>query len=803
MGRILSSSLLLVLVGGPAAALTCLSGVGQVAWRGLGSGPARNNYTPLTSLLSNGNAIYRWEADVDALGVLTAGDVDGDRRLEIVAITSDCSLISVDAAAGSVEWSRRLECSATNPSFDGVYLADLDRDGLPEAVVYLSEGRAVALDGDGSVLWSVIIQGGPGLSVGQVAVLALDLDADGAVEVVVPSGGRFSVLDGLTGAREGEIDCCGLGPLSAHDLDGDGIPELLILEQSGVLYCLDGRSLKEEWSTPLRSPERPPGASVSFPLVADLDGDGRPEIAVAVGGRLYGLSSEGGVLWITDLHDPVVYPVLAAGDADRDGSLEVFLHTYLLNPGPPFGRLVAVDGSTGELEWSVERECAAWSSPLLADADGDSRLEVVNPHGVLGVLALDFYDAATGGLEWRLSTGRIESTILPADVDGDGLFELLFSESAPGGGGKLVCLDSRSIPGTGLMAVSIHPSSYVVAPESEDRARVLLNVSVTSAPLGLNDGPLRIEVLDGPKLLRVVGINATPGASAEMPLSLAPGSHDLTLRLVGGGAELDRTLVTIVVATPELSVSAAPGIYGASLKWSLRLEPPPASWRVGDVGEPVQSQAQHQTEATVSVSVRENGSLVKAYTEPVIPPLGGTPGVIEGREIVSCLTPGVHRLSIEFTVSGVVIGSRTLEVESVRPEVRVSAPRLAAGPFSLTVDVTPPAEWSPGREEWLVTVEAWADSKRLGCRSFLLGGRGGSNNSVSWRVEPRFGINRLVVYVSSGGCVDVDRIEVSVLVIPLWALISGSVCVATVLTLLTLKLTRLCKSKLESESPDR
>ena len=74
---------------------------------------------------------------------------------------------------------------------------------------------------------------------------------------------------------------------------------------------------------------------------------------------------------------------------------------------------------------------------------------------------------------------------------------------------------------------------------------------------------------------------------------------------------------------------------------------------------------------------------------------------------------------------------------------------------------------------------------------------------MSWRVEPRFGINRLVVYVSSGGCVDVDRIEVSVLVIPPWALISGLVGIATALALLTLKLSRLCKSKLESESPDR
>ncbi len=76
------------------------------------------------------------------------------------------------------------------------------------------------------------------------------------------------------------------------DLNGDGRPEIVVGCDDDRVYCLDGRGkLLPGWP-------RPTGGDVySSPAVADLDGDGRPEVVVGSDdGRVYAWTAEGKAL---------------------------------------------------------------------------------------------------------------------------------------------------------------------------------------------------------------------------------------------------------------------------------------------------------------------------------------------------------------------------------------------------------------------------------------------------------------------------------------------------------------------------
>ncbi len=75
------------------------------------------------------------------------------------------------------------------------------------------------------------------------------------------------------------------------------------------------------------------------------------------------------------------------------------------------------------MEWSFETGGPVFSSPAVADVDGDGSLEVV-----VGSLDNRTYclDGATGREEWSFETGdAVVSSPAAADVDGDGLPEIV------------------------------------------------------------------------------------------------------------------------------------------------------------------------------------------------------------------------------------------------------------------------------------------------------------------------------------------------------------------------------------------
>jgi hypothetical protein len=113
-----------------------------------------------------------------------------------------------------------------------------------------------------------------------------DVDNDGKLEIVLGTSGHEVICVGGTGERKWSYatESAVGGPPVVSDVDGDNQLEIIAgttltlvggsLKNGGVVYCLDGLgNLKWTYAT---------GSYIyATPTVADVDGDGRPEIIIS------------------------------------------------------------------------------------------------------------------------------------------------------------------------------------------------------------------------------------------------------------------------------------------------------------------------------------------------------------------------------------------------------------------------------------------------------------------------------------------------------------------------------------------
>lgn len=211
-----------------------------------------------------------------------------------------------------------------------------------------------------------------------------DLNGDGRLEVIATDRGHAYVFDSsgvlLPGwPRVGGSD----NAPAVADIDGDGSPEIFIASPDGPpkIRCFNtdgsvqtGFPVNMPWQTWL---------NVSSPVIADVDGDGHLDV---------GAQSETGVAFF-----------------DRHG---------LPLPGWPY-------------RWTTSQNIV-WSAPAVADLDGDGLLEVVVGNNCLyncSVHAIRFDGTVMPG--WPVRTENIFSSAAAGDLDADGDLEIVIQEGDP------------------------------------------------------------------------------------------------------------------------------------------------------------------------------------------------------------------------------------------------------------------------------------------------------------------------------------------------------------------------------------
>ncbi len=228
-----------------------------------------------------------------------------------------------------------------------------------------------------------------------------------------------------------------------------GYKSIIFGLRNGKLYVVEHKN-NGTWGAAAGWPVQLPAHIASSPAVADLNGNGTPDIVVGYGstldtgshGGLKAFDRNGTQLWevLTDdvtpgpsngLRDPV-FSTPAIGDIDGDGTVEVVF-------GGLDHKLYVVNGENGQpnsAAWPRDMRDTVFSSPVLHDIDGDSRRDIIvgtDAHtegppintqngGYLHVLR---YDGNPVGGFPKYVDQVVSSSPAVGDIDGDGKPEIV------------------------------------------------------------------------------------------------------------------------------------------------------------------------------------------------------------------------------------------------------------------------------------------------------------------------------------------------------------------------------------------
>jgi hypothetical protein len=203
-------------------------------------------------VLGNGDGTFRTLGDRLLGPVLSVAvaDVNGDRILDLITANSTAATVGVRLGKGDGTFQSKQDFPA-EPTSTFVYVAELTGDAVPDLVVLDTVGNTVSiLPGHGDGTFAPRLRLSPGFKTTSVAVGDLNGDgkADLALTHVLPfsDGGAVTVLLGNgDGTFQPGTDLSGrlseFVRVFIADLTGDGRPDLLVLEP-GLLHVFAGTS---------------------------------------------------------------------------------------------------------------------------------------------------------------------------------------------------------------------------------------------------------------------------------------------------------------------------------------------------------------------------------------------------------------------------------------------------------------------------------------------------------------------------------------------------------------------------------
>ncbi len=259
-------------------------------------------------------------------------------------------------------------------------------------------------------------------------VNAADVDGNGTKEIILGYNNNVSVID-HTGAQlpgwPQTIDPTNNGALiqispAVADLDGDGSPEILAANNQNVMFIWSANgTLRSGW---------PKIIAPSFTHIAvdDLTGDGQKEIILSVFGSVRVFDANGVMLpgWPFSTISPNTPP--AIGDVDGDGQKEIVVAT---GRGPTNLYMIKANGALMP-NWpkavnpQLSSTGISFSYPVLGDLDGDGAMECVIGSTNGFVYAFRANGSQVPGWPQATKAAVVNSPVI-GDIDGDELPEVV------------------------------------------------------------------------------------------------------------------------------------------------------------------------------------------------------------------------------------------------------------------------------------------------------------------------------------------------------------------------------------------
>ena len=373
----------------------------------------------------------------------------------------------------------------TDDNFDGV----IDANDTPDIVVPV-EGEATQLRGeikaisgaDGTLLFTA---GSPDLVSPWSELAAGDLDGDGLPEIVAVHGDRnhliaFDHAGGVKWTSDAHAmpqfalgSGVGVGAVAIANLDGDGPPEVII---GASVFDFQGRLLGD--GRTLGGTTGGTGLRSAIPAIADVDLNGVAELVA--GPTAYRLAGGLARVWQrTDRADGFV----GIANLDDDPHAEIVIvangTVYALNH----------DGSDAEV-WNPPSHGPVplpgggqGGAPLIVDVDGDGRPEI----GVAGAVNYVLFNR-DGSIRWQSAVRDRSSNSTGSvafDLDGDGRVEIIYRD-------EFFLRIYRGSDGLLLSKVPIGSSTWAEVPvvadvDNDGRADIVVSSDLLEQPAGALD----------------------------------------------------------------------------------------------------------------------------------------------------------------------------------------------------------------------------------------------------------------------------------------------------------------------------
>ena len=319
---------------------------------------------------------------------LSTVDLNGNDLNDILFVSQNGRLIAVDGNNGAeIFTSPFFSLPFNGPPISG----DFDGDGWPDVAVAEVNGKLhIGLNRVLEYEWKSI----PFELITRAPLSAIDLDKDGLDEILVATEkGLVLIMDGAGQKIQATLDINNelgkaLGdffienqirfPVAAADLNGDNVIDLAITSLQGNLLVLDGQTRKRLWFDRL-SDEILLNQDFTFPLsLGDVNADGRPDVVVATtNGRIRAYAGGGEnqvpILLWERALNGTSLPLYDLALADMNKDGHVDVVVF-----DQSNVLRVLNGKNGQPLWDTGQPLAEITSlPLLADFDRDSWLDIV------------------------------------------------------------------------------------------------------------------------------------------------------------------------------------------------------------------------------------------------------------------------------------------------------------------------------------------------------------------------------------------------------------------------------------------